>query len=422
MVTSRSVDGEARAASLSTGEEPSAEARVDDARLTPRLEEAQRLESLGLLAGGVAHDFNNLLTAILGMTQVVQGQLSAEHASQALLSRIVLCSERAAGLCALLLSHAGRHPVSHEPLDVAELVAQTADLLRASAAKRVTFDVRLERTALAVRADRTQLQQVVLNLVLNALEALPAVDGRVEVDVRRVPAHRVDFDGAVVVPENLDGPFIAIEVSDNGSGMAPSTLSRIFEPFFTTKVAGRGLGLAATLGILRAHGAGLVVKSAPDLGSAFTLYLPEATLRAAERVRPRAAVARRAPLRVLLVDDEPHVREAASLMLEAEGHAVRAVASGDRALAALDAEPSAFDVVLLDVTMPGLSGVETLALLRARAATLPVVLMSGFSERDVGDRAGSLGAQRFLQKPFDREQLAAALGRAMASASRLRHA
>ncbi len=409
-------------AGLSAGEEASAEARVDDARLTPRLEEAQRLESLGLLAGGVAHDFNNLLTAILGMTQVVQGQLSSEHPSQALLSRIVLCSERAAGLCALMLSHAGRHPVSQEPVDVVELVAQTTDLVRASAAKRVTFDVRLERAPLAARADRTQLQQVVMNLVLNALEALPTVDGRVQVDVRRIPSHHVDFEGAVVVPEKLDGPFIAIEVRDNGSGMAPSTLSRIFEPFFTTKVAGRGLGLAATLGILRAHGAGLIVRSTPDLGSSFTLYLPEATLRASERVRPRAAAARRAPLRVLLVDDEPHVREAASLMLEAEGCEVRAVASGERALAAFDAEPSAFDVVLLDVTMPGLSGLETLALLRARAATLPVVLMSGFSERDVCDTADSLGAQRFLQKPFGREQLAEVLCRATASASRVQSA
>jgi two-component system cell cycle sensor histidine kinase/response regulator CckA len=276
-----------------------------------KLQETQRLESLGLLAGGVAHDFNNLLTAILGMTSVVQGRLEPSHAVQDLLSKIVLSCERAAGLCTQMLAYAQRQRVAAEAVAVAKLVEFTADLVRVSVSKNVELTLSLEGTEVAtVEADRTQLQQLVLNLLLNAVEALPEQQGQVRVRVFCTRAEEVDFHKAVIAPlatSGVEQRLVAIEVSDTGVGIEAPTLSRIFEPFFSTKFAGRGLGLSATLGIVRAHGGGLSVESVPGKGSVFTLYLAESTQRETAQESSPAPPPR--GTRVLVVDDEPHVRE-----------------------------------------------------------------------------------------------------------------
>ncbi|MFT3922155.1 MAG: response regulator [Myxococcales bacterium] len=367
-----------------------------------KLQETQRLESLGLLAGGAAHDFNNLLTAIMGMTSVVQHRLGTEHAMHPLLSKILLSCERASSLCTQMLAYAQLQQVSKERVGIRELLELTSELLRVSMPKNITLTFDLVEPA-HIQADRSQIQQVLLNLLLNAVEAIEGQNGQILVQVSRPSAHELEFRDAVVVPTDPQGPLWAIRISDTGVGMDATTVERIFEPFFTTKFTGRGLGLSATLGIVQAHGGGLTVRTEVGRGSVFTLYLSQAG--ADTSGLPAGDVARSGDGRILLVDDEPGVREATAEMLRDAGYEVTLASNGSEALSLYDSDPEQSDMVLLDLTMPGLDGFQTLTELRARDARLPVVLMSGYAEDDVRSRAAADPAIDFLQKPFRQQQL-----------------
>ncbi len=368
-----------------------------------KLQESQRLESLGLLASGAAHDFNNLLTGIMGMTSLVQQRLGEDHAVQSLLSKVLLSCERAAGLCTQMLAYAELQRVVAEPVSVAGLIELTCDLVRVSMPKNVVLTADFEQGAW-IRADRTQIQQVLLNLLLNAAES---IEGAGAVRVRTFHPDREQLErelrGAVVAPADATIPFLAIRVTDTGIGMDALTTSRIFEPFFSTKFTGRGLGLAATLGIVRAHGGGLTVRSEPGVGSEFTLYLALASEERSVAEPPPATACSGG--RILIVDDEASVRDVSAEVLRVAGYEVTVAGSGSEALELYDGDLARPDLVLLDLTMPGLDGFQTLGELRTRDARLPVVLMSGYAEGSIRDRAAADAALEFLQKPFRPRQL-----------------
>ncbi len=368
-----------------------------------KLLEAQKLESLGVLAGGIAHDFNNLLTGILGHATLCRDLLAPGSSAASSLQQIELAARRAGELCQQMLAYSGRGRFSIGPLDLGALVGESVPLLRLSLPKSARLSLDLAPGLPAVVADASQVRQIVMNLVMNAAEALPASGGDISARTRLVLADADLFAACVLQPALATGPYVCLEVSDTGSGMSAETIAKIFEPFFTTKFTGRGLGLAAVLGIVRGHKGALRVVSQPGSGTSFFLYLP-----ASAELPPAAAPTSPAPApagaRILLVEDETTVRETARLILESFGYEVDAAEDGLAGVACFRRDPARPDLALLDLTMPGLSGQEVFAALRAERPDLPVLFMSGYSESDAAEL---LAAPRtgFLAKPFTLEAL-----------------
>ena len=393
-------------------------AEAERLEMERKLQETQRLESLGLLAGGIAHDFNNLLTIILGHVALLRGGRASDE--RGALAQIESAALRAAGLSAQMLAYAGREAAHKAAVDVGSMLRDTLSLLGSSFAKTARLELDVAPGLPSVHADPSQLAQVVMNLVLNGVEALPAGAGAVRVRASLVDEATIDWSDAVVRPPSSPGgsaggsaegarKLVEVVVEDDGVGMSETTRAKVFDPFFTTKFAGRGLGLAAALGIARAHGAGLRVASQLGRGSTFALYLtPDATRpREARAPGPAAAGAGARSTRVLVVEDEDLVRRVIVKMLECEGYSVRTAGSGREALEHIE-QSGAIDLALIDVTMPGIDGLETLTRLRERAPGLPAVLMSGHGAADLEARLARHGA-RFLQKPFSQGALREAL-------------
>lgn len=371
--------------------------------------ETQKLESLGVLAGGIAHDFNNILTAVLGNASIARQSLPAPHPLQSQLQQIERAARRAAELCAQMLAYAGKSHLTTARLDLSELVRDTTSLLEVTLGKSTRLDLRLGSDLPHVQVDATQIRQIVMNLVINAADAIGDRPGEVVLRTFVVEAHRDDFCSAVERPDLPPGRYVGLEVRDNGIGMPAEMLARIFEPFFTTKFSGRGLGLSAVLGIVRSHRGALFVESQSGVGTTFRLLLPAATAPVAAilpSVQAPGAGTTPATLprlcgTVLIVDDEAHVREMTSLALQMAGLKAMEAPDGEKALQLCRDHPEIVDVILLDLTMPGLSGEETLRRLRMQGATPKVILISGYSAADTARRCAQLGAVAFLQKPFE---------------------
>ncbi len=374
-----------------------------------QLLETQKLESLGVLAGGIAHDFNNLLTAMLGNATLARLTLDPSHLASAHLDHIEQAARRAADLCQQMLAYAGKRPLVIRPLSVSELVRSTASLLAVSIRKNTHLTLHLAEELPAVLADHSQLQQIVMNLVINAADAIGDAPGEISIVSARREVDPAFLRTAIHKPELPGGTYVSIVVSDNGSGMSPETLARIFEPFFTTKFSGRGLGLAAVLGIVQSHRGALFVESALGRGSVFRLFLPAshepapavgspAPISAGPPALPPATTPRGS---VLIVDDEEPVRNVAAAALRRLGLAPIVACDGIEALQLFASQPTPPLAVLLDLTMPGLSGEETLRRLRAQNPTLRVIVMSGFSEQDTMQRCAALGVDEFMAKPFE---------------------
>jgi two-component system, cell cycle sensor histidine kinase and response regulator CckA len=375
-------------------------------KLERKLLEGQKFESLGLLAGGIAHDFNNLLTSILGNAGIVRGALAPGHEVDGKLQAIETGANRAAELCRQMLAYAGKGRFIVEPIDISTLTEGLLALLEISVARKARLELVLDRLLPAVIADAMQLRQLVVNLVLNAADAVTDGAGEIVITSGALRATRAVLDAAVGGSALAEGDYVYLEVRDNGSGIAPEILPRIFDPFFTTRFAGRGLGLAAVLGIVHGHHAALGVESALGRGSAFRLLIPASAQRVPKPQPPRAAMARRFHGRALIIDDDESVRLVVSALTESFGLKVTAAADGQSGLNAFSAEPGAFDIVLLDLLMPGLTGEETMAKLRTIQADIPVLIISGFSESDVMQRLSNVrGPFKFLHKPFKRAEL-----------------
>ncbi len=372
-----------------------------------KLLDTQKLESLGLLAGGIAHDFNNLLMAILGNASLAALELAPGSATLDTVRRIEGAARRAADLTRQLLAYSGKGRFVTGPVDLNSVIQEMGELLRVSVSKQVSLRYGLSRELPAVQADATQLRQVVMNLIVNASEAIGEREGAISLSTGIFHAS-AEYLGASFQGEGLaPGEYIFLEVCDTGAGMDEAMRARVFDPFFTTKFTGRGLGLAAVLGIIRGHGGAIRVESAPGKGATFRLLFPPSARAAMPAPRePPAALPWRGKGRVLVIDDEGDVRSVAARMLEKLGLTAVQEESGPAGTARFREDPGAYVCVLLDMTMPQISGTEVLEEIYAIRPDARVVLMSGYSEQDAFSRFTGKSAAGFIQKPFTPEDLA----------------
>jgi signal transduction histidine kinase/CheY-like chemotaxis protein len=379
-----------------------------------QLTHTQKLESLGVLAGGIAHDFNNLLTGILGNVSLVADMLPASHPGAGLLNDAIASSERAAKLTSQMLAYAGKGRYLIAPVDLSVVAAKLDDFFRASIPKRVALKLSLPAGLPVVEADESQIEQLIMNLVLNAAEAIP--EGRsghvtVSTGVRNLedPSAASGVDGTPLPP----GSYVSLRVEDDGIGMDQATLARIFDPFFSTKFLGRGLGLAAVQGVVRAHRGGLAVESRPGRGTTFTVLLPEYQSQSRHTLA-ESGEQKKGPV-VIVVDDEEIVRRTASAVLEQNGYRVICAEHGKAAADIVRTADGAIDVVLLDMTMPEMDGAETFAVLKSFAPAVKVILSSGYNENEALRRFTGRGLAGFIQKPYTNRRLLDCIKRVLAS-------
>jgi PAS domain S-box-containing protein len=381
---------------------------IDDRRRSEEeLRQAQKLESIGLLAGGIAHDFNNLLTGILGNTSLALAELDNDHKIRGLLDDVVRASERAADLTRQLLAYSGKGRFYVQPIDLSNLVRDISTLIRTSIPKKVELQLHLEENLPSVEADSTQIQQLIMNLVINGAEAIGDSHGVVlvstalqDIDDDYLRSHHFASNG--IEP----GCFVTIEVRDTGCGMDEAVQSQIFDPFFTTKFTGRGLGMSAALGIVRGHKGAILIESAPGKGSTFRILLPAAAAEAKKQTAPDYGRNLRGEGTILVVDDEEVVRQAARNALERFGYRVLLAENGERGVETFDRLAGEISLVLLDMTMPVMSGEEALERIKARRADIPVIASSGYNESVAIERFGGKGLAGFIQKPYTAARLA----------------
>jgi nitrogen-specific signal transduction histidine kinase/CheY-like chemotaxis protein len=377
-----------------------------------RLRQAQKLESIGMLAGGVAHDFNNLLTVIMGNASAALAECPACEHSQAILS----ASERAAYLTKQMLAYAGKAPAITKIIDLNQLVSQSTPLLLAAIPKRVNLSFDLAEDLPCIEADPSQIEQILMNLVINAGEAMPPrTDGRIEI---ATSACEVTADMAGKhsdVYHAAAGPHVCLKVRDNGTGMEEATVARVFDPFFSTKFTGRGLGLAAVHGIVRAGSGFVDVRSSPGGGSIFRVYLPASGKECPSKAAgtdPRQQI--RGSSTILVVDDEEMIRKLACMALRHHGYEVLEAKDGGDALHVLAGSPSLPSLVLLDLAMPVMGGDELAPILERKYPGLKIVISSGYPEDDARKRIPSEAVAGFLKKPYTVAMLAEKVGEALA--------
>ena len=390
---------------------------TDQRKAEQALRQAQKLESLGVLAGGIAHDFNNLLTAVLGHAEVALGQTPEGTPLRAALDHIDAAAHRGADLARQLLAYAGKGRIAVLPQDLNRVIREMGDLLQVSISKKVALAYDLQPGLPLVEADSAQFQQVLMNLVINASEAIGDQPGTITLRTRAAaysqPELAAAFPGQVLDPGN----YVRMDVADDGCGMDAETIGRIFDPFFSTKFTGRGLGLSAMLGIVRGHQAGLRVESHPGRGTTFTLLFP-ASARLPQVEPRRPAPPPPLPGRVLVADDEATLRDLARSALERAGLEVLEARDGQEAVDRFRAESGRIEVVFLDLTMPRMGGAEAFRLIRQLDPTARVLLTSGYTEQEALDTLANLIPDGFLQKPFRVRDLVDKVRELMASIPR----
>ena len=366
-------------------------------RAAEGLRVAQRLEAVGQLAGGVAHDFNNLLSVILSYTELAVDDLRAGDPLRADLEQVVAAARRAAVLTRQLLAFSRRQVLEPEAIDVDELLADLAQMLGRLIGETIAFEVNAGESRHPTHADRGQLEQVVMNLVVNARDAMPG-GGTLTVETATVQLDVERARSLAVAP----GVYVELAVRDTGTGMDEATRARIFEPFFTTKAVGKGtgLGLAMAHGIVKQSGGGIEVESAPGRGSTFRVYLPlsegDAPPPPSER---RASERSRGHESVLVVEDEPVLRVLVRRMLVTAGYRVEVAANAGDALLYCERHGKELDLLLTDLVMPGMDGCQLADRLAPLCPGARVLFMSGYSG-DVLERHDLTG-RAFLPKPFD---------------------
>jgi PAS domain S-box-containing protein len=392
-------------------------AEAERIRLEEDLRQAQKMEAIGTLAGGVAHDFNNILASILGFTQIaLHDLLEPGHPAAHALEQVVTACRRARDLAGQILTFSRRSPERQRPLELLELVDEALQLVRASLPSTIEIRRQVAPTVAAggwvVMGDPTQLHQVLLNLCTNAAQAMGVKGGVLGLDLDLAA---MEDPSPVWPPELIPGCYLVLTVSDTGPGMEPEVMERIFEPYFTTKAQGEGtgLGLAVVHGIVKAHRGTVQVRSIPGRGSLFRVFLPLAQGEGLPLPAPAVNAGAGRGERILLVDDEPAVVEMASTMLANLGYRVRAFTDAGQALDAFLAAPGGFDLVITDQTMPRMTGAELARALLGLRPGLPVILCSGFAG-DLGPgELEAIGVRRFLAKPIERQDLASCVRQAL---------
>ncbi len=371
-----------------------------------KLQQAQKLESLGVLAGGIAHDFNNLLMGIMGQVGLAMMEVPEDHPLNRRLRQVETAAQRAADLTRQLLAYSGRGRFLVEPLALSRLVEEMGELLATVISKKALIEYHFAPDLPPIEGDATQIRQVLMNLITNASDALGDHPGRIRITTGTLLC---EPETPVLAGSAPSGEAVFLEVADTGVGMEEATLQRIFDPFFTTKFTGRGLGLAAVLGIVRGHHGAIQVHSRPGEGTSFRLLFPPA-----QREQPQDV-----PIRtgsqpyfghgtILVVDDEEAVRNVAAHSLERSGFTVRTARDGREGLTRYQAEAPEIRMLVLDLTMPEMSGEEVLAALRSgggAGAKVPILISSGYSTAHLAPEFQRHGQVAFLQKPYGPKDL-----------------
>jgi len=376
--------------------------------LEEQLRQAQKMEAIGTLAGGIAHDFNNILAAIIGYTELAAADLPEDHAGKADLDQVYRASLRAKKLIEQILSFSRQSKPERKPVRIGPIVKEALRFLRASLPTTIEIKESLEDGNDVILADVTEIHQLLMNLAMNAAQAMAEKGGTLEVRLERV---ELDEDAAGRFVDLSPGPHQRLSVSDTGTGMDQKTMARIFEPFFTTKEPGMGtgMGLAVAHGIVKGHGGAIKVTSQPGLGSYFEIYLP---LR--EKQVTVVEVKSDDPLpmgreRVLFVDDESALADIGRQVLERLGYLVTSRTSSLEALNLFKARPDSFDLVITDQTMPQMTGAEMAREMLEIRPDLPIILCTGFSEKISAEKARAIGIRRFVMKPIVARQVAAVI-------------
>jgi signal transduction histidine kinase/CheY-like chemotaxis protein len=384
---------------------------TDKAILESRLAQAQKMEAIGTLAGGIAHDFNNILGVIIGNAELLEMGGMLSDAERYSLGQILAAARRAKHLVRQILAFSRRSPQERFLISLKPIVKETVGFLRASLPAAIAIEQAVAADAAAVVAEPTQIQQVLLNLCTNAAQAMGPEGGRLKIGLDNVRLGAAELGGE---PGADPGDYVRLSVADTGPGIDPGLHARIFEPFFTTKgpEKGTGLGLAVVHGVVKAHGGIVRVASRPGEGARFDVFLPCGESAAA------AAAPEQTPLpigreRLLFVDDEHALAELTRQQLSGLGYRVEAHTAPMEALAAFQADPAGFDLVMSDLSMPQMSGLVLARRLRAIRPELPIILCTGFSEQADEAAARAAGVREFLFKPLLLHELAQAVRRAL---------
>jgi PAS domain S-box-containing protein len=383
------------------------EAEEERHRLESQVQHAQKLESLGVLAGGIAHDFNNLLVSILGNADLALREMAIESPQRGVIQDICIAAKRASELTNQMLAYSGRGAFHIRTVDLNAIVREMGKLVGVSISKKTDVAYELADDLPAVDVDAAQIRQVVMNLVTNAAEAIGDESGTIRLATGVIDVDDIYLADNLTGEELLPGAYVFLDVSDTGSGMDEDARAKLFDPFFTTKTTGRGLGMAAVLGIVRGHHGMISVYSEPGTGSRFRVLLPVSTGLvevARPPVRPEDESWRGGGT-ILVADDEDNVRRIAGKMLERLGFSVLTAADGASAVAVFEDHADDVALVLLDMTMPNMGGQETFARIQQARAGAKVILCSGYTEQDATSQFAGKGLAGFLQKPFTLQQL-----------------
>ena len=382
-----------------------------------RLGEVQRLESLGLIAGGIAHDFNNILMGIMGNAELAVIK-SQDKGQAAQLKTIIKSCQYASRLCNQLLSYAGKGEVEPQIINVADAISSLQEFLVLSTSKKTTLELKLDHSIPPVVMDPAQLKQIIVNLVINASEAIEKkiedhdlylFKGDIKISTDATQKEQISSDASLILEPGKDvDTFVTITVSDNGCGMDDKTKHRIFDPFFTTKLFGRGLGMANVMGIVRGCGGYIQIESRKGHGTTVRIGLPPAThlTHPARTPSPKQESGGKLPEKpVLLIDDDPNIGAVAVELIRALGMDTVACTSGLEGVSIIQKEPDKYSCIICDLTMPGMSGKDTILEIRRFNPNIPVVITSGLSRQQVMDELEGIPVAGFLQKPYSLAEL-----------------
>jgi signal transduction histidine kinase len=370
-------------------------------QLEEQLLQARKIESLGVLSGGVAHDFNNLLVGILSRASLAQTGLDPGSETYGHLNNITLAAERAAGLCDQMLAFSGKGTFESEPLDLNELLQEVEQLLKHTLNENAELEIHLPETIPLFDADSSQICQLAMNLVMNASDSFEEMSGKIKIQSGVIHITEKELNQACFTENLKPGKCIYFEVSDSGCGINEEMINKIFDPFYSTKFTGRGLGLAASIGIVRGHGGAIIVESQEGVGSTFRILFPVSKQALLPKTKVNIpTITGEVDGTILIADDEDVVRNVTKQVLVKAGYQVEMVEDGQKAIDICKDDPSRFVAIILDKTMPGLNGEQTLKELRKLRVDSPVLLTSGYDIDSSKESYETQGFACFVKKPY----------------------
>ena len=380
-------------------------------RLEAQMLHTQKLESLGIMAGGIAHDFNNILAGIVGYAELALASLPDADRTAHCLHVVCKASQRAADLTRQMLAYAGKGRFVVEPVSLSQVARDMQEILAIAVSKKAVIQYDLAPDLPSIDADATQIRQVVMNLILNASESLGDQNGLIKVTTRVLTCDSPSLASAQVGSDSPPGLYVALEIADSGCGLEPQTMEKIFDPFYSTKFVGRGLGLAAVQGIVRGHHGAIMVSSQPGQGTAFRVLFParDSALPSPQVEPPAPAIALQGSGTVLIVDDEEIVRSSSQALVQSVGFTVLTASDGEQAIEMFRQHRHQIVCVILDLTMPKMSGEEVFQELRRIDPNVHVILTSGYTEEEMTKRFAGQQVFGFVEKPASFDVLVAKL-------------